>query len=58
LISYAFETYLGLVIIAIIFSYYYSKEFPIEPVIESPISQQPAEEESTIQNTEEKMQDT
>jgi hypothetical protein len=32
LISYAFETYLGLVIIAIIFSYYYSKEFPPEPV--------------------------
>jgi len=54
LISYAFETYLGLVIIAIVLSYYYSKEFPIEPaepVIESPIPQSPEEGENTMQDT-------
>jgi len=46
LISYAFQTYLGLVIIAIIFSYYYSKEIfiePVEPVVESPVPQSPEE---------------
>jgi hypothetical protein len=46
LISYTFQTYLGLVIIAIIFSYYYSKEIfiePAEPVVESPIPQSPEE---------------
>jgi hypothetical protein len=43
LISYAFQTYLGLVIIAIILSYYYSKEIFIEPVVESPIPQSPEE---------------
>ena len=58
LISYAFQTYLGLAVIAAILSYYYSTENSSEPIIESSISQQPAEEESTIQNTEEKMQDT
>ena len=46
LISYAFQTYLGLVIIAIILSYYYSKEIfiePLEPIAESPIPQSPEE---------------
>jgi hypothetical protein len=49
LISYAFETYLGLVIIAILFSYYYSKEFPIEPAEPIPESTMPhpPEEENT-----------
>jgi hypothetical protein len=51
LISYAFETYLGLVIIAAILSYYYSTEISSEPIIESPISQPSAEEEATIQDT-------
>jgi hypothetical protein len=42
LISYAFQTYLGLVIIAITLSYYYSKEIfiePVEPLAENPITQ-------------------
>jgi hypothetical protein len=54
LISYAFQTYLGLVIIAIILSYYYSKEFTVEPVesvIKSPAPQPTEEEEKTIQDT-------
>lgn len=54
LIYYVCQTYLGLVIIAIIFSYYYSKEIfveIVEPVIESPIPQPSAEEEATIQDT-------
>jgi hypothetical protein len=51
LISYVFQTYLGLVIIAIIFTYYYSAEISTEPVIESPVSQPSAEEEATIQDT-------
>jgi hypothetical protein len=44
LISYAFQTYLGLVIIAIILSYYYSKEIfiePVEPAVENPAPQSP-----------------
>ena len=48
LISYAFETYLGLMIIATILTYYYSTEIsikPIESVVESP-PPHPAEEES------------
>ncbi len=47
LISYAFETYLGLMIIAAILSYYYSTEIsvkPIESVAENPASQPPGEE--------------
>lgn len=47
LISYAFETYLGLLIIAAIITYYASTEVsikPLEPVIENPIPE-PADEE-------------
>jgi len=51
LISYAFQTYLGLAVIAAILSYYYSTEISSEPIIESPISQPSAEEEATIQDT-------
>jgi hypothetical protein len=51
LISYVFQTYLGLAIIAIVFTYYYSAEIPTEPVEESPVSRPPAEEEATIQDT-------
>jgi hypothetical protein len=54
LISYAFETYLGLIIIAAIFSYYYATEISvklIEPVAESPVSQ-PAGEEGMGQSEE------
>jgi hypothetical protein len=54
LISYAFQTYLGLVIIAIIFSYYYSKEIFIEPVIESPVPEPSEQEDGTEQDKEEK----
>jgi hypothetical protein len=62
IIYYAFETYLGLMIIATILSYYYTTEFPSEPVepnMESPIPQpeepQPEEEKtSTAQDAEEK----
>jgi hypothetical protein len=52
--SYIFQTYLGLVIIAIILSYYYAKEFPSEleePVIESPIPQPQTEEIAPEQET-------
>ena len=50
LISYAFETYLGLLIIATILTYYFSTEFPaqpLEPEGESPATQplQPSESE-------------
>lgn len=51
LISYVFQTYLGLAVIAAVFTYYYSAEIPTEPVVESPVSQPPAEEEATIQDT-------
>jgi hypothetical protein len=34
LISYTFQTYLGLMIIAAIFSYYYATEFPAEPAVQ------------------------
>lgn len=47
LVSYAFETYLGLMIIAAILSYYYSTEISVKPigsVAESPASQPPGEE--------------
>ena len=53
LISYAFETNLGLVMIAIILSYYFSKECiiePVEPIIESPVPQPPEKEESIMQD--------
>jgi hypothetical protein len=34
LVSIGFQTYLGLVIIAIVLIYYYRKEFPTEPAAE------------------------
>jgi hypothetical protein len=46
LISYVFQTYLGLAIIAIVFTYYYSTEIPTEPVVESPMPQAHGEEET------------
>jgi hypothetical protein len=50
-ISYTFQTYLGLMIVAAIFSYYYSTEFPAEPVaqagpsFESPVPAHSLQEE-------------
>jgi hypothetical protein len=67
--SYVVQTYLGLVIIAVIQSYYYSKEFPSEPAetaAESPVPGPDAGEENTTldieadgnaQDTGEKIQD-
>ncbi|NCO67651.1 MAG: hypothetical protein COY75_07530 [Nitrospirae bacterium CG_4_10_14_0_8_um_filter_41_23] len=52
LILYSFQTYLFLVIIATVLTYYYSTEIPTEHVVESPISQPSAEEEVTIQDQE------
>ncbi len=49
LISYAFETYLGLIIIATILNFYYSTEIHAEaatPVMEEPAQQPPVGEES------------
>ncbi len=53
-ILYAFQTYLGLVIIATILSYYHSKEIPAEPagpVIESPIPEPRGQEEQMSQDS-------
>jgi hypothetical protein len=63
LFSYVVQTYLGLVIIAIVQSYYYTKEFPSEPeemATESTIPESPPGEEKTTQDTESggKEQDT
>ena len=54
MISYVFQTYLGLVIIATILSYYYAKEFPCEPeaVVESPASQPETGETVAAEETE------
>ena len=51
LISYAIQTYVGLAIIAILFTYYYSTEIFIVPTAESSISQATPQEENTIQDT-------
>lgn len=54
IISYAFETYLGLIIIATILTYYYSTgipEVPDEPVIESPLPETAVEDEKTEQDS-------
>ncbi len=68
LISYAFETYLGLMILASILTYYYSTEIqsnPAEPVIETPVAEsappaEPVEKENMVQDTDLKdtIQDT
>jgi len=53
-ILYAFQTYLGLVIIATILSYYHSKEIPAEPagpVIESPLPEPRGQEERMSQDS-------
>jgi hypothetical protein len=54
LLSYAFETYLGLMIIATILTYYYAGAFPAEPAeqaIESP-APEPLEEEKATSDPE------
>ncbi len=51
LLSYAFQTYLGLAIIATILTYYYSTEIQSEPVIESSPPQTHLQEEETTQDT-------
>lgn len=54
LISYAFETYLGLLIIAAILTYYYSTEIsikPVEPVIEVPLPEPPEGAEKKAPDT-------
>ncbi|MEW6418803.1 MAG: hypothetical protein AB1480_11900 [Nitrospirota bacterium] len=57
LISYVFQTYLGLAIIAIVFTYYYSAEIPIEHIVEGHVSQPPDEEVATIQDIDVKEHD-
>jgi hypothetical protein len=55
IVSSAFQTYIGLSIIATLFAYYCStempREIPGETVVESPASQVQSEEETTIQDT-------
>lgn len=51
LISYAIQTYVGLVIIAILFAYYYSTEIFSVPVAESSIPKATPQGENTIQDT-------
>ncbi len=54
LISYGFETYLGLMIIAAILTYYYSSEISVkheEPVSESPLPDPAGEGEKTLPDT-------
>ncbi|MEW6161748.1 MAG: hypothetical protein AB1606_00270 [Nitrospirota bacterium] len=51
LISYAFQTYIGLAVIAIIFTYYYSTGIPSESVVEGSIPQTPVQEGNTIQDS-------
>jgi hypothetical protein len=51
LISNVFQTYLGLVIVATIFNYYYSTEMLTEPIIERPIPQSTVQEETTMQDS-------
>ncbi|MDH5201971.1 MAG: hypothetical protein OEW69_01745 [Nitrospirota bacterium] len=51
LISYAIQTYIGLAIIAILFTYYYSTEIFSVPVAESSIPQDTPQEKNAIQDT-------
>lgn len=46
LISYVFQTYLGLAIIATILSYYYSTEILSKPIVEGPTPQVPVQDET------------
>ena len=48
LIYYAFQTYIGLAVIATILSYYYSTEILSNPVVENPAPQTPVQDETTI----------
>jgi len=50
LISYIFQTYIGLAIISIIFIYYHSTEIYTEPVVESSAAQTPPQDENMIHN--------
>lgn len=50
LISYVFQTYVGLAIISIIFIYYHSTEIYREPVVESSAAQTPPQDENMTQN--------
>ncbi len=55
LFSYVVQTYLGLVIIAVVLSYYYSKEFPSEPVateVDSPSPEPDAGEDKAMPSDE------
>lgn len=47
LISYVFQTYIGLIIIAIVFFYYYSTEVYREPVLEGPETRVPPTDEQS-----------
>jgi hypothetical protein len=57
LISYTFQTYLGLMIIAAIFAYYYSTEFPpapasgAEPYVEGPASSESSQQGAKAQES-------
>ena len=50
-ISYTFQTYIGLAIIATLFTYYYSTEIISEPVVETPAPQVPVQEEDATQDS-------
>ena len=50
-ISYTFQTYIGLAIIATLFTYYYSTEILSESVVETPASQAPVQEEDTTEDS-------
>lgn len=52
IISYAFETYLGLVIIATILAYYHSTECPVEPTEQVPETQMPSEPQTPAEPAE------
>jgi len=51
LISYIFQTYIGLAIISIIFIYYHSTEIFREPVVELSAAQTPPQDENMIHNS-------
>jgi len=51
LISYVFQTYLGLAIIAITFTYYYATEIQTEPMIESSLPKASTQDETITHDT-------